>query len=152
MSDHAYDSSSFVAAFLSFLKYKHLDNELGEYHRTQYVALRAAFKVDVETPFSNDASLERELLWDLFHDAARRHVAASTPFDGIYEAPSAVGELLSGHGNRLAELRDATRAELLSMASAIFVALYGERAVVHERDLLEHGFAGGKEPDPLDFW
>ena len=49
-------------------------------------------------------------------------------------------------------MRDATRAELLSMASAIFVALYGERAAVRERDLVKHGFAGGKEPDPLDFW
>lgn len=152
MSDRTYNASGFVAAFLSFLAYEHLDNELGEYHRTRYVALKAAFEVDVEVPLSNDAPFERALLWRFFHDAARRHVAASTPFDGIYEAPSAVGELLSGHGNRLAELRDATRAELLSMASVIFVALYGDRAAVHERDLLKHGFAGGKEPDPLDFW
>lgn len=152
MSARTFTSSDLVASFLSFLAYKHLDNELAEYHRTRYFALKAAFGVDVEVPFSNDAPLEHEVLWDLFHDAARRHGAASTPFDGIYEAPRAVGELLSGHGVRLAKLRDATRAELLSMACVIFVALYGEHAAVHERDLLKHGFAGGKEPDPLDFW
>ena len=151
-SDRTYNVSDFVAAYLSFLTYKHLDNELGEYHRTRYVALKAAFAVDVEAPFSNDAPLERELLWDLFHGAVQHHVAASTPFDGISEAPRAVGELLVGHNSRLAKLRDATRAELLSMACALFVALYGKHADVHERDLLEHGFAGGKEPDPLDFW
>ena len=68
------------------------------------------------------------------------------------ESPRVVGELLVGHDHRLAELRDATRAELLSMACAIFVALYGERTAVQERDLPKHGFAGGEEPDPLDFW
>ena len=105
MRDRTYDAPGFVAAYMSFRTYDHLDNELGEYHRTRYVALKAAFEVDVDVPLSKDAPLEHTVLWDLLHRAVRHHVAASTPFDGISEAPRAVGELLVGHNYHLANAR-----------------------------------------------
>ncbi len=150
MTDRTYGVPGFVAAFVSFLTHKDLDDELGEYHRARYAALKAAFEVDLEAPPSKGA--QQTLLWNLFHGAIRRYLAASTPFDGVHQAPGSVSQLLSGHRVRLARLRDGTRAELLSMASTIFVALHGDREPVHERDLLAHGFAGGDEPDRPDPW
>ena len=64
VSDRTYNASGFVAAFLSFLAYKHLDNELGEYHRARYVALKAAFGVAVQQPNRRVANL-RESVWGL---------------------------------------------------------------------------------------
>ena len=153
VSERTYDVAGFISAYLAFLTWGHLENELGEYHRSRYGALRAAFGVDVQLALADGASSDNVHLWDLFHDVLRGHAAASTPFDGMLETPPFIGKQVLAHARRLTELRDATRRELVSLAATIFTTLYtsGNRSV-SERELVEHGFIGGVEPDPWDFW
>ena len=151
VNDRLYDASAFISAYLDHRRYITHTNELGAYHHTRYAALVAVFGVDVERPLPDETALGERVLWELFHDAAARYLAESTPFEGIMEAPRIVGELMTVHARRLAAARGAVKRELLAMQVTIFGALYGEHPAVSESALYAHGFAGGPEPNPYDF-
>jgi hypothetical protein len=153
VTERTYEIGGLLTAYLAYLTYRELDSELGDYHRSRYAAFKAAFGVDVDAPLKTDAWSHARIFADFFHSAARRYVEASTPFDGVMEAPRAVYEAIAEHERRLRGLQNATRAELLSLMSTTFSAAWGDdHPPVTESALKTHGFDGGAEPDPVDFW
>lgn len=147
MPERTYDIGGFVLAYLAYRTYGALDNELGHYHRARYAALKAASGVDVE------ADADERIFAQLFERAAQQYLATTSPFEGMLECPARVYEAVVGHERRMRELCEATRAELLALMCTAFAAVWGPAyRPVAERALAVHGFDGGPEPDPIDFW